>query len=154
VAASIEKAGAHWFADGPVVDAVLASCAVPGLLPPVRVGGEHFMDGGLVRSVPVGRAVELGARRVFVLHVGRIERPLQVPRRPWEVALVAFEIARRHQLSDDLARVPAGVEVHILPTGGRAAPPLSVRYRNAATVPRRMKAAHEASAAYLTAHRI
>jgi NTE family protein len=149
VAASIEKAGAHWFSTGPVVEAVLASCAVPGLLPPVLVGEEHFMDGGLVRSVPVERAVELGARRVFVLHVGRIERPLQVPRRPWEVALVAFEISRRHQLSDDLSRVPAGVEVHVLPTGGEATPTVSVRYRRAATVSQRMLGAYRASAAYL-----
>ena len=149
VAASIEKAGAHWFTEGPVVDAVLASCAVPGLLPPVLVGGEHFMDGGLVRSVPVGRAVELGARRVFILHVGRIEQPLRIPHRPWHVALVAFEIARRHQLSDDLSRVPEGVEIHVLPTGSDAAPVLSVHYRSAAAVPERIVAAHRATAAYL-----
>ena len=41
VAASIERAAASWFADGPLLPAVLASCAVPGLLPPVEVGGEH-----------------------------------------------------------------------------------------------------------------
>ena len=33
VAASVERAAAHWFTKGPLVDAVLASCAVPGLLP-------------------------------------------------------------------------------------------------------------------------
>src|SRR5690349_24565476 len=42
--------------------AALASCAVPGLLPPVEVDGEHHFDGGLVHSIPVGRAVELGCR--------------------------------------------------------------------------------------------
>ena len=47
VAASIERAQAHWFSSGPLVPAVLASCAVPGLLPPVEIGGEHFFDGGL-----------------------------------------------------------------------------------------------------------
>jgi NTE family protein len=149
VAASIETAGVHWFSEGPVVDAVLASCAVPGLLPPVAIDGEHFMDGGLVRSVPVGRAVELGARRVFVLHVGRIEHPLKPPRRPWEVALVAFEISRRHQLLDDMARVPDGVDVHVLPTGLGAVPALSVRYRHAGSVPDRIAAAYRASTAYL-----
>ena len=117
VAASIERAAAHWFCDGPVVDAVLASAAVPGLLPPVRVGDEHFFDGGLVHSIPIGRALELGARTVYVLHVGRIERPLQVPSRPWEVGLVAFEIARRHRFASDMAALPADVEVHVLPTG-------------------------------------
>ena len=48
----------------------------PGLLPPARVGDEHYLDGGIVNSIPVGRAVELGATRVFVLQVGRIDRPL------------------------------------------------------------------------------
>ena len=60
VAASIERAQAHWFSSGPLVPAVLASCAVPVLLPPVEIGGEHFFDGGLVHSIPVGRAVALG----------------------------------------------------------------------------------------------
>ena len=36
VAASIERASARWFSSGPIVPAVLASCAVPGLLPPLR----------------------------------------------------------------------------------------------------------------------
>src|SRR5581483_2086315 len=69
VAASIERAAAHWFSTGLVTDAVLASCAVPGLLPAVEIDGEHYLDGGLVRSIPIGRAVELGAKRIFVLHV-------------------------------------------------------------------------------------
>ena len=42
----------------------------PGLLPPARVGDEHFLDGGIVNSIPLGRAVLLGADRVFVLQVG------------------------------------------------------------------------------------
>jgi NTE family protein len=151
VAASIERAGAHWFDSGPVAEAVLASCAVPGLLPPVRVGDEHFVDGGLVASVPVGRAVELGASRIFVLHVGRLELPLRPPRRPWEVALVAFEIARRHQFVDDLTRV-GGIETHILPSGGGVRP-ISIRYRDLSTVSRRIEVAHQATSAYLDALR-
>ncbi len=61
VAASIENATAHWFSSGPLVPAVMASCAVPGLLPPVEIDGAHYFDGGLVHSIPVGRAVALGA---------------------------------------------------------------------------------------------
>jgi NTE family protein len=75
-AARIEDAAEHWFDRGPVVDAVLASAAVPGLLPAVRIGEHHYLDGGLVHSIPLGRAVELGAQRVFVLQVGRIEQVL------------------------------------------------------------------------------
>ena len=150
VAASIERAAAHWFSAGPVTDAVLASCAVPGLLPPVEVGGEHFLDGGLVRSVPVGRAAELGALRIFVLHVGRLEQPLRPPTRPWQVALVAFEIARRHQFEEELAGLPQGIEVHVLPSGSTT-PALSVRYRSTSGVQGRIDAAYDAASAFLNA---
>ena len=64
------------------------------------------MDGGLVHSIPVGRAVALGAQRIFVLHVGRVEQPLQPPRWPWQVGLVAFEIARRHRFVEEMATLP------------------------------------------------
>src|SRR3954466_8018060 len=60
VGASIESAREHWFTTGPLIDAVLASCAVPGLVPPAVVNGEHFYDGGIVNSIPVARAAELG----------------------------------------------------------------------------------------------
>ncbi len=118
VAASIEDATARWFSSGPLIPAVMASCAVPGLLPPVEIDGTHYFDGGLVHSIPVGRAVALGASTVYVLHVGRIESPLPVPARPWEVGLVAFEIARRHRFHEEMSALPPGVRVHVLPTGG------------------------------------
>ncbi|MFF5234442.1 patatin-like phospholipase family protein [Dactylosporangium sp. NPDC000521] len=151
-AASIERAAEHWFDKGPLVEAVLASSAVPGLLPPVHLGEEHFIDGGIVNSVPVGRAVTLGARTVFVMQVGRIERPLRPPRRPWEVAQVAFEVARRHRFAREVAEAPPGVTVHVLPTGGGSArddSPLS--YRNMTLARARIDRAYEASRAFLEA---
>ncbi|WP_285661689.1 patatin-like phospholipase family protein [Actinorhabdospora filicis] len=120
VAASIERASAHWFATGPLIPAVLASCAVPGVWPPVRIGDEHFLDGGLVESIPLHRAYELGATTVYVLHAGRVNKALRPPRRPWEIASVSFEIARRHRFSEGMANVPEGVTVHLLPTGDTA----------------------------------
>jgi NTE family protein len=122
VAASIERAAEHWFASGDLAEVLLASCAVPGILPPVRIDGEHYIDGGIVNSIPVNRAIALGAARVFVLQVGRVEQPLRPPRWPWEVGLVAFEVARRHRFAHDLREMPEHVELHVLPTGGSAAP--------------------------------
>src|SRR5690349_6397293 len=115
-AASIERATELWFTSGRLTDAVMASAAVPGLLRPARVGDEHYLDGGIVNSIPVGRAVECGATRVFVLQVGRIERPLTAPHRPWEVARVSFEIARRHRFHREMSELPDDVEAHVLPT--------------------------------------
>ena len=150
VAASIERAAEHWFTEGSLSDAVMASAAVPGLLAPVQIGDEHFLDGGLVNSIPVSRAVELGARVVYVLQVGRIERPLTAPTRPWEVALVAFEIARRHRFASDMARLPDDVVVHVLPNGDDPPEGLAaLRYRDLRRVARRVERAPEATADYL-----
>ena len=59
---------------GPVVPAVMASAAVPGLLPPARVGEEHYLDGGIVNSIPLGRAVA-ARRRPGLRAPGRPHRP-------------------------------------------------------------------------------
>jgi len=155
VAASIERAAEHWFDSGPLADVVLASCAVPGILPPVRIDGEHFIDGGIVNSIPVSRAVALGAREIYVLQVGRLEQPLKPPRRPWEVGLVAFEVARRHRFAHDLRSLPDGIALHVLPTGGSAAPayndlaaPLRLR-RVVRTIGQQIDSAYQASLRYL-----
>ncbi len=150
VAACIETASERWFSSGPLVDAVMASSAVPGILPPLELGGEHFLDGGIVNSIPISRAVELGAREIFVLQAGRIEAPLSPPRTPLQVALVAFEIARRHRFSRDLASLPEGVVAHVLPTGEPKRPSLSqLNYRDFKTVARRIDRAYRASMEYL-----
>ena len=152
-AASIERAAEHWFTTGRVVDAVVASAAVPGLLRPAVVDGEHYLDGGIVNSIPVGRAVECGADRIFVLQVGRVDRPLQPPRKPWEVARVSFEIARRHRFHREMAALPDGVVAHVLPTGGGLPGDDSLlSYRDFRGVIRRMDAAYTASADYLADH--
>ena len=158
VAASIERAAEHWFTTGVLVDVVLASCAVPGILPPVQIGDEHYIDGGIVNSIPVGRAVALGATTIYVLQVGRLEKPLSPPRWPWEVGLVAFEVARRHRFAHDLRSLPDGVELHVLPTGGSAAPAYNdvaaqLRLKRAVrTVAEQIEVAHQASLRYLEEH--
>lgn len=151
VAASIERARATWFSSGDLVDAVLASSAVPGILPPVQIDGEHYYDGGLVHSVPVSRAFELGAREVYVMHVGRIEAPLTAPTNPFQVGMVAFEIARRHRFLHEIDELEPHQRVHVLPTGDppRHDDPKQLRYRAMVRVAERIETARRASAAYL-----
>lgn len=152
-AAHIETASEHWFDSGPLVDAVVASAAVPGLLPPARVEGQHYLDGGIVNSIPVARAVQLGATRLFVLQVGRIDRPLTAPRRPWEVARVSFEVARRHRFTREMAELPADIEAHVLPARGTSARDDTLRaHRDFRGVEGRIEATYDASRAYLDEH--
>lgn len=151
VAASIERAAEHWFTDGPLVDALLASSAVPALFPPVVIDGEHFYDGGLVNSVPLTRALELGADVVYVLQVGRVESALRPPRRLYETALISFEIARRHRFTTLMDNLPSGVDVHVLPSGN----PVSfddrrqLRWRDTSDTGALIESAYLATNAYL-----
>ena len=119
VAASIERAAEHWFDSGPLTSALLASAAIPGLFPPVEIAGEHFYDGGLVNSVPIDRALELGAKEIYVLQVGRLEQPLRPPTRIYEPGLLAFEIARRHRFATMRDQTIPGVKIHVLPSGNK-----------------------------------
>lgn len=152
IAASIERAAEQAFSEGPLIDAVLASAAVPGILPPMRIGAEHYMDGGLVNSIPLEDAVQSGARTVYVLQVGRVEEPLSPPTDPVGTAKVAFEVARRHRFARDMTLVPSNTRVHVLPSGGALEGDEKLRsYRNMDTVTRRIERSYAASRQYLAA---
>ena len=87
---------------------------------------------------------------MFVLQVGRIDRPLKPPKRPWEVARVSFEIARRHRFVRELAELPDGVEAHVLPARGTSAKDDTLfGTRDFAGVQQRIDETYDASVAYL-----
>jgi NTE family protein len=51
-----------------LVDALYASCAIPAVFPPVRLGEEHYVDGGVRETLPAEIAVEhLGVTRCFAV---------------------------------------------------------------------------------------
>jgi NTE family protein len=155
-AACIETSSEAWFDDGPLIEPVLASCAVPTLLPPVEVDGLHYIDGGVVNSIPLSRAIERGATTIYVMHVGNIDTPLKLPKQPWDIAFVSFEIARRHRFHRDLATLPPDVKVHVLPTGSKPTAKYNdiakLRYNHRNSISAQFGAAYEASAAYLAEH--
>ena len=55
---------------GPLIQAVTASCAVPGFMPAVKRDGMILVDGGVVDSIPVGPAKEWGADVIIAVDVG------------------------------------------------------------------------------------
>ena len=55
---------------GPLVEAVLASAAIPGIFPPVDWDGRLLIDGGVANNTPVSHALELAPRHVYVLPTG------------------------------------------------------------------------------------
>jgi NTE family protein len=116
VATTLRTGLEHWFTDGSLARALMASTALPGFLPPVRIDGEDYIDGGVVNDVPVSRAYELGARKIFVLDCGILEKERKDPKRPYEVLMHAVSIARAHRFRTEMRDIPEGVEVVRMPT--------------------------------------
>jgi len=46
---------------GPALEALLASTAIPGVFPPVRIAGQRLLDGGVAADIPLRQAEQLGA---------------------------------------------------------------------------------------------
>jgi NTE family protein len=147
VATDIEAVREVWFSEGPLVEPILASTAMPALYPAVEIDGVRYLDGAIVNDVPLSRAVELGATTLYVLQVGSFSRPREKPRRPLDVAVSAYWIARHHRYKRDLEHLPDAVELHLLPHGQ---PPL-MRYNDFTRTPELIATAYEASSAYLQA---
>jgi len=119
IAAEVDTAAEHWFHEGYLVPAVLASAALPAVFPVVTIEGRRYIDGGAVDNVPISRAVELGCREIYVLHVGRHGKPDAEIKRPFDAAMQAYWVARNGRFARDLAALPDGVEALVLPPGGR-----------------------------------
>jgi NTE family protein len=58
-----------WLTRGRLADALRASYALPGIFPPVRIGGRWLVDGALVNPVPVSAARAIGARLVIAVNL-------------------------------------------------------------------------------------
>jgi NTE family protein len=58
-----------WLTRGRLSDAMRASYALPGIFPPVPIGGRWLVDGALVNPVPVSAARALGARLVIAVNL-------------------------------------------------------------------------------------
>lgn len=145
VATDVLAAREHWFDQGPLVEAVLASSAMPAIFPTVEVDGSRYFDGAAVIDVPVRRAVELGAKTLFVMEVGPLSRPWSEPKRPADTAMEAYWIARRHRFRLDLELLPPKVEVHLLPHGD----PPSLKLHDFSKSGELIRNAYVATTAYL-----
>lgn len=118
VATSLTDGKERWLTTGPVVEAVLASAAIPAMFPPVEIDGEVFIDGGVVDNVPISRAIDAGATRIYVLLCGPLHYRPRPARRPVEAVLTAFFVAVHARFARELAMVPPDVEVIVFSGGG------------------------------------
>jgi NTE family protein len=99
---------------GPLPEAVLASAAIPGVLPSVVWEGRELMDGGVANNTPISHAVELGARRIYVLPTGQSCELDKPPRGALGMVLHATNLLIHRRLVDDVMRYRDAAELIVL----------------------------------------
>lgn len=100
---------------GPVIDAILASAAIPGVFAPVMIGGRAYMDGGVVNNAAISHAVAEGASTVYVLPTGwscSLDRP---PVGALGMALHGLAVLVQHRLADDVDHFRSIIDVRVVP---------------------------------------
>jgi NTE family protein len=101
--------------DGDAVSAVLASSAIPAVLPPIRRDGRTLVDGGLADNAAISQAVALGADRIYVLPTGYACALPLAPTRPLAVAVQALSLLVQRRLITDVALYADRADVVVLP---------------------------------------
>ena len=116
VATDLGSGAAVVFSAGPTGPALLASCAFPGLYPPVEVDGRLLVDGGVSADVMVLQAEALGARVIYVLPAAGCDVTAPPPHRPLRLAFHALSQVLGSVAATNVAA--ARRPVHVLPAPG------------------------------------
>ena len=111
---------------GPAIEAILASAAIPGVLPPVTWQERSLIDGGVANNTPISHAVELGAATVYVLPTGYACALEEPPRGALAMALHAISLLTHRRLLDDIETHRDRARLVVLP----APCPLDVQPHN------------------------
>ena len=103
------------FSKGPVLDAILASSAIPGIFPPVKIGDHYLIDGGVTNNTPISVAIAKGADRVIVFPTGMSCGLNTPPKGIVEMALQTLNLAVSHRLKSDMEKYGDSFKIIVLP---------------------------------------
>jgi NTE family protein len=101
--------------EGPAIEAVLASAAIPGVFPAVRWGDRCLVDGGIVNNTPISHAIELGADQVIVLPAFGARRHTEGRRGAVAAGTAALARLVSRRFEEDLVRYAGDAELIVLP---------------------------------------
>jgi NTE family protein len=134
-------------AEGPAIDAILASAAIPGVLPPVERQGRKLIDGGISNNTPIADAIERGAERVYVLPTGNACDLPDPPRGALGMVLHAMSLLIMRRLLVEIELLADRAELIVLPPPC----PLSVSPIDFSQADQLIIRSHDDSARYLDA---
>lgn len=102
--------------EGPAPDVIAATAAIPGVLPSVRMGDRHLIDGGVVNNTPISHAIALGAERIYVLPTQeRQPAPDAAPPGAFAAGINGLTLLMDRRLELDVARYSSEAELIVLP---------------------------------------
>jgi NTE family protein len=101
--------------EGPLVDAVMASAAIPGVLPAVDWNGRELIDGGVANNAPLTHALELGADKVYVLPTGAPCELDALPHGALAMLVYATSLLVHARLTRELATLGDVADVAVMP---------------------------------------
>ncbi|WP_409495766.1 patatin-like phospholipase family protein [Amycolatopsis sp. cmx-11-12] len=115
VATDVDTAEPLLIRSGPVLAPLLASCAIPGIYPPVAFGDRVLYDGGLVANVPMRQALAMGAKSLVVLDCAFPGKMPGTPQTFAEVMMFTAMISMRNQAVLEAPIAAAEVPVVYVP---------------------------------------
>jgi len=84
------------FTQGLIADAVWASCAIPGIIPPFVQENRIFVDGGVIDNIPVAPVKKMGATIVLAVYLGGRPRFKGVPDTGFRINQRALSFMKYH----------------------------------------------------------
>jgi NTE family protein len=114
VATNLRSGRLKIFDRGDIAKAVQASASAPGLLEPVEIDGELYVEGALSAPVPVSAARQLGARRVVAVDVSFPPEQADL-NDPFDALYQGFSILTRRLAMEERALADVVLEPPIPP---------------------------------------
>ena len=114
LATDINAGRPHVFSSGPLLPALQASTAIPGIFPAVELDGQSYLDGGIVDNMPISLAVERGSREILGIGLmagGELDRQQM----SWpELMGRTLQLSLHHRMLSDFERLRERARVILL----------------------------------------
>lgn len=111
-ATDYEEGKSELFESGSVIDAVMASTALPGVFPPYRIDDRWYIDGAISDQLPLKSALEAGADTIYVMAVS-VPSPPSGRRSPLSILRHSLTILLYPRIRLDALDLPGGARTSV-----------------------------------------
>jgi NTE family protein len=115
VATSLLSGEEVLLSSGDLTSALLASAAIPGILPPVERDGLVLVDGGVADHAALSQAIALGAEEIYVLPAGFACALQDAPQSALAIAVQALTLLIQQRLVMEAHHLAGSVDLKVLP---------------------------------------